>query len=164
MLLTLLNFSLFCIDIPVHFKCLRVMSIIMKSFPSTSLFSSSCRELTAWRLIHEISKATEEITLHIRLRNFTRIMSNINNSLLFRKSGKHIFLPILFSFSHFPKHIQLLAAESIHCVHVVFWMFMVLVFGEKLRFCWVSFIWLCKKRTASRFSCKQRGEAQSKQN
>lgn len=162
MLLTLLNFSLFCIDIPVHFKCLRVMSIIMKSFPSTSLFSSSCRELTAWRLVHEISKATEEITLHIRLRNFTRIMSNINNSLLFRKSGKHIFLPILFSFSHFPKHIQLLAAESIHCVHVVFWMFMVLV---KSSVSIESLLFDCaKKRTASRFSCKQRGEAQSKQN
>lgn len=104
---------------------------------------SSCRKLTARRLVHEISKTTEKITLHIRLRNFTRIMSNINNSLLFRKSGKHIFLPILFSFTFCKAH-----SASHSWIHSLCACRLLNVygFGEKLRFCWVSLIWLCTKK------------------
>lgn len=78
----------------------RYLFLIMFSFKVENAFRNNlliflvflCRKFAARRSIHEIPKASEKVSLHLRLGNFAGSMHRRNISVLHRKPGKKTFL------------------------------------------------------------------------
>lgn len=51
-----------------------------------------CRKFAARRSLHEVPKASEKVSLHLRLGNFAGSMHHRNIFVLHRKPGKKTFL------------------------------------------------------------------------
>lgn len=87
----------------------RYLFLIMFSFKVKKAFRSNlwyfflvfrCRKFAARRSIHEIPKASEKVSLHLRLGNFAGSMHHRNIFVLHRKPGTKTFWFLLTASSH----------------------------------------------------------------